>query len=161
MRKKLGMRLLAIAAAGVSLTLLQTTGAYAETIHQGPWSLTGPAGSSASSKTPMYTSANGTVYTCVIAKTFSGDTEFGAGWSFKLFWYNGGHPSLLWQSPKYTDEKNHCSGQITVAVSNPKFYDVITVTGGQAGDFAQASGLWDLYVDYTCPVCTPISHGGT
>jgi len=141
-RSRIGL----LIAAGISLAVLQATPSYAETIQQGPWSISSLLGSN-TYDTPKYTSTTGNVYTCVKASALNANAS---GWSFSIIWYNGGRATVVWSSRGFTDLGTHCSptGEATES-GNPEYFDAITLWGGDGVNEASGSGLWDLYLD--CP----------
>ena len=137
-------RLFLVAAAGIVIALAQASQSYAESIYQGPWSISANSFTTVTYFTPKYTSTTGNVYTCVKANSAGGISP---NWSFELLWWNGGRKTVVWKSGTYTTPGTHCSPkEHPTSTGNPEFLDAIVVDGGGAG--ASAGGLWDLYLSY-------------
>jgi hypothetical protein len=143
----LATRTWVLLAASAILVLLQVPSAHAETIQQGPWSLSATPSSSAVYRSPAFKSTTGNVYTCVDAAQISGSDS--RSWRFALIWYNGGADTVVWRSHEYTSATRHCSPQEHPAHNGkPRFFTRITLTNGAGTSDATTSGLWDMYLDY-------------
>jgi hypothetical protein len=131
----------------IVLVLLQLPSAQAETINQGPWTLSATPSSSMTYRSPACKSTTGNVYVCVATQSISSSDP--TSWRFALVWYNGGANTVVWRSHEYTSASRHCGPTEHPAHNRkPRFFTRITLTDGAGTSDATASGLWDIYLDF-------------
>jgi hypothetical protein len=161
--KNLRPRLPILAALGLlmSMTMLRPVPALAETAWQAPWSVKAGLGANNPTYTSsLYASSTDTAYACVTASPT--DIDGVTDWYYQLIVYIKNAPtknkySAVYTSPHFRPPSGKpqvkCSPNSVDGPPPVKFE--VKITADRSSDLGDVylSGLYDIYVNYTCARC--------